>query len=154
MNIRSMSVSDIPLLADLIASLPLYQQYGYTSESAASNLVTALGDAHNDILVACDGDKPCGVAWVIKDGGFARSPYLRLIAIDKIHQRNGVGLDLMKELEQRHLKDKGFFLLVTSTNSQARSFYEALGYSSLGELKDFVKEGMTEVIYYKGAQRA
>ncbi len=150
-RIRSMMPADLEVIAELIAVLPLYRQYGYTMENAAANLREALGDPCNDILVACDGGDPCGVAWVIKDGGFGRSPYLRLIAVDEKYQRNGIGIKLMKEMESRHLKDKGFFLLVTSTNSRARCFYEALGYSSIGELKNFVKEGMIEVIYYKGS---
>jgi len=41
------------------------------------------------------------------------------------------------------------FLLVSSWNTGARRFYERRGYRRIGEVADYVRRGITEVVYRK-----
>ncbi len=143
------SSEDLDDTARLIASLPLYQQYGFTFEKAKEALEKASHELKSEVLIAREGKEITGVAWFVKDGGFARSGYLRLIAVALKHQCSGVGRKLIEDLESRYLEPNGIFILATSTNEHAREFYEKLGYRKIGEVPDLVKNGLTEVIYYR-----
>jgi ribosomal protein S18 acetylase RimI-like enzyme len=51
--------------------------------------------------------------------------------------------------EQR-FRDRGhLFLLVSSFNPRAQQFYRHHGYESIGELKDYIVSGHSELIFYK-----
>lgn len=145
---------DIPFLAVMTAEIPLLRRYGWSVTKARRILGRALKDSRNDILVAKEACRPIGLAWVVRDAGFARSAYLRLIAVTSDSKRNGVGRRLLEKMERRHLRPNGLLLLVTSTNTGARRFYEALGYRRAGFLKDYVKKGLVEVIYFKPPLRS
>jgi len=151
MAVEALTSIDCNEAARLIAALPLFQQYDFNFERAKAALETALKDQNQECLVARENGKIAGVAWFVKDGGFARSGYLRLIAVAPKHQCSGVGKKLIAELESRYLTHNGIFILATSTNVHAREFYERLGYRKVGEIQDFVKKGLTEVIYYRSA---
>jgi ribosomal protein S18 acetylase RimI-like enzyme len=44
---------------------------------------------------------------------------------------------------------KHIFLCVSSFNSRARSLYERCGYKVVGEFKDYVIEGASEILMHK-----
>jgi ribosomal protein S18 acetylase RimI-like enzyme len=117
-------------------------------------LKKALKDPESDLLIAKESGRVVGFAWVLLRGGFARSAYLRLIAVDRALKRRGVGRILMREMERRHLKPSGLILLTNATNKAAREFYESLGYRKVGVLRNYVKKGLTEIIYFKPPLRS
>jgi ribosomal protein S18 acetylase RimI-like enzyme len=41
------------------------------------------------------------------------------------------------------------FLLVATWNAGARRFYERRGYQRIGEITDYLRRGITEVVYRK-----
>jgi len=41
------------------------------------------------------------------------------------------------------------FLLVSDFNKRAQKFYKNLGYMEVGRIPDYIKEGITELIYFK-----
>ncbi len=43
----------------------------------------------------------------------------------------------------------GVLLLMTSDNTDARSFYERLGYKYVGDLPDYARPGRVECLYRK-----
>lgn len=152
MRILPLTHSNITSAAQIIASIKLFQQYDYNFDRACRHLENAIVDETNDIITADEGGVLAGFAWVIKNGVFGRSPYLKLIAVDQKFARKGIGRMLMNTVEDRYLSPNGLFILTTSTNGDARKFYETRGYRDIGELKDFVKDGFTEVIYFLRAR--
>jgi ribosomal protein S18 acetylase RimI-like enzyme len=153
-KILSLHPKEIEPLAELTAAIPLLRRYGWDVADARKILKRALVDPSNDLIVAKEGRQIWGLAWIMKGGGFARSAYLRLIAVDARVRRRGVGRDLMKEAERRHLRPNGLILLATSTNKAARRFYERLGYRSVGSLRNYVRKGLREIIYFKPSFRS
>ena len=136
----------------LVAATPLLQRYGFSRPKAMLQLAKAAKDPSHDLVVVEKNKRVEGFAWVICNGVFGRSAYLKLIIVAPDAQGRGVGRLLMRKVEKRHLKPNGLFLLATSTNRRARKFYEKLGYRKVGELPDFVKKGFKEVIYHRPAR--
>ncbi len=156
LRVAALGPAEVAACAALIDQLPLFIPYGYTSEAARRHLEAALAEGRADLLCVRDGasaDRVAGFAWFVPRGAFDRTGYLRLIAVDDRYQGRGVGRLLLEELERRHLARGGIALLASSDNSAAHRFYERLGYAPVGELRDYVKPGLHERIYYKPPPR-
>jgi ribosomal-protein-alanine N-acetyltransferase len=101
------------------------------------------------VYVARLGGRPSGVM-ILHRRGVASSPYVKSIAVDDKHRSRGVGAALMEFAEDlfrpeaRHL-----FLCVSSFNTRARVFYERLGYTAVGELRDYIIDGASEILMHK-----
>jgi ribosomal protein S18 acetylase RimI-like enzyme len=81
--------------------------------------------------------------------GMAGSPYIACFSVSQEAQGKSVGSQLMKFTEQ-HFRDRShLFLLVSSFNSRAQQFYRRHGYEFVGELKDFIVDGHSELIFHK-----
>jgi ribosomal protein S18 acetylase RimI-like enzyme len=101
------------------------------------------------LYIAHINEKPCG-ALVIHRRGLASSPYVKSIVVSDEYRSHGVGAILMEFAENLFRNDaKHIFLCVSSFNSRARAFYERLGYEAVGELKDYIIEGESEIIMHK-----
>ena len=154
-TIRTLSTSDLPHIAQLIDTIPFYQDYGVTGQSIAQSLRAVLNDhsCNPSVLIAQRQDMVVGMAWIMEQGAFGRSHYLRLLAVDPNSKRQGIGRLLMQTAEAKHLHPHGLCLLVTQDNHDARRFYEALGYDHCGTLPDYVRSGRHECLYYKAPPR-
>ncbi len=101
------------------------------------------------LYVAHTNGEPCGFMMMHRRG-LASSPYITVLAVAPEFRSRGIGgrlLEFAEELfrsEARHL-----FLCVSSFNLRARSFYERHGYTAVGELKDYIIEGASEVLMHK-----
>ena len=81
--------------------------------------------------------------------GFAGSPYINSIAVASEARGRGVGAALLRFAEE-HFAGRGqIFLLVSSFNSRAQKFYRREGYEYIGELKDYIVPGHSELIFGK-----
>jgi ribosomal protein S18 acetylase RimI-like enzyme len=81
--------------------------------------------------------------------GFAASPYIASIGVAPEARGQGVGSQLMTFAEQ-HFAGRGhLFLLVSSFNQRAQHFYREHGYQFIGELKDYIVPGHSELIFQK-----
>jgi len=81
--------------------------------------------------------------------GLAGSPYIASMAVSPEAQAQSVGSQLMQFTEQ-HFHDRShLFLLVSSFNSRAQQFYRRHGYECIGELKDYIVAGHSELIFRK-----
>ena len=92
---------------------------------------------------------PCG-AIVMQQHGVAGSPYVKSIVVSKEFKGKGVGKSLMKFVEEYfRAYSKHMFLCVSSFNKDAQSFFKALGYVQVGEFKDYIIAGESEILMYK-----
>lgn len=81
--------------------------------------------------------------------GLAGSPYIASIAVSPDTQGQSVGSQLMQFAEQRFHDRSHLFLLVSSFNSRAQNFYRRHGYELVGELKEYIVSGHSELIFHK-----
>ena len=105
------------------------------------------------LFVARLGGSPCGFV-LLHPRGVAGSPYLASIAVAEELRGSGVGTRLL-EFVERHFRPhaRHLFLCVSSFNPRARALYERHGYRVVGELKDYVIEGASELLMHKALGR-
>ena len=150
MNVRALTMSECEAAGNIVGKNPLWRdRYGYDSEAAGRDLLYAV--SHGDVVLgAFEGSQLCGFAWFIERGAFARSPYLRLIAVDPTVQSRGVGAELLQAGEALFRpKTKFMFLLVSDFNTRGHKFYRDQGYTQVGALADFVLPGVSELLFSK-----
>lgn len=148
MTIDAIDARGLEQVPSLINGLDFFRQWGADGHAIAEQLAAA--PAHDVILAVTDDRRQLlGFSWVMPKGAFGRSAYLRLLAIHDDHRRSGLGRALMARCEQLTLSPNGLCLLVTSTNTSARQFYERLGYQQVGLLPSYVKPGIDECLYLK-----
>ena len=76
--------------------------------------------------------------------------YIQIIAVHPDWRCRGIGAKMIQFAEERIFRGSpNVFLCVSSFNEHAQRLYERLGYVRVGELKDFVKEGFTEILMRK-----
>ncbi|MCI4441992.1 MAG: GNAT family N-acetyltransferase [Lentimicrobium sp.] len=76
--------------------------------------------------------------------------YIQTICISENFRGKGFGKKLLQFCEERILKiSPNIFICVSSFNKGAIKLYYDFGFKLIGELKDFVKEGYTELLLRK-----
>lgn len=131
--------------ADLMAGSDPWKTLGRTIEVCRP----ICHDPEYLLYVAHMDDKPCGFV-LLHHRGVAGSPYIASIATHESFRGKGVGsrlLDFAEDLfrsEARHI-----FLCVSSFNDRAKKLYERRGYEVVGELKDYVINGASEILMHK-----
>ena len=69
--------------------------------------------------------------------------YIRSICVAADARGSGLGSQLVAFAEERIFRQSpNVFLCVTSFNTRARALYERLGYEAVGELRDYIVEGV------------
>jgi ribosomal-protein-alanine N-acetyltransferase len=107
------------------------------------------GHSERMLFVAHAGSEPCGFI-LLQRRGVAGSPYIASIAVAPDHRRAGIGTLLLRFAEDLFRNEsKHIFLCVSSFNHRARSLYERCGYSAVGELKDYIIDGASEILMHK-----
>jgi len=149
MHIRPMIAEDIPALARLMSSDPLWQRYGVTEESAARRLREGCASGATIAVAEIDGE-PVGFVWYVERGAFNRSGYIMLIGVQGDARGAGVGRALMEHAEAAlFARAADIFLLVSDFNTAAQAFYGRLGYEQVGTIPGYVVPGITELIFRK-----
>ncbi len=147
MRIRKLEKSDIDSVARIVAETELWQKYGLNFKKARVRFEKGL-QRGADIYIAEIENEIVGFIWYVPDGAFDRSGYIELIGVGKNFRGKGVGQKLMKFVENL-FSPESIFLLVSDFNEKAQKFYSHLGYKKVGEIEDYVVEGITEFIFYK-----
>ena len=76
--------------------------------------------------------------------------YIKSICVSPDQRVKGIGSSLMQHAEKRIFSETpNVFLLVSDFNYRARKFYKSLGYEEIGEFKDFIVRGHSEVLMRK-----
>lgn len=87
------------------------------------NRLKKMLDNANLLVTAWDGEKLIGVARALTDYGY--SCYLSDLAVDKDYQDNGIGQDLVNEI-QKHIGEESNLLLLASP--EVMEYYPKLGF--------------------------
>jgi ribosomal-protein-alanine N-acetyltransferase len=76
--------------------------------------------------------------------------YIKSICVAPDMRGKGVGARLMAYAEERIFRETpNVFLCVSDFNDGARRFYQRLGYDPVGELRDYLVSGRSEVLMRK-----
>ena len=76
--------------------------------------------------------------------------YIKSICVSPDQRGKGIGSSLMQYAENRIFSETpNVFLLVSDFNHRARKLYKSLGYEEIGEFKDFVVRGYSEILMRK-----
>lgn len=150
-SIRAMTSEDIPILADWMPKIPLWQRYHLTSNLIHHQFQVALEKA--DLLLVADlapGDRACGFTWCLRHGGFGLSAYLRLIGVRQDLGGTGIGSSLLAETEKLAAAEaSSMLLLVSDFNQAAQRFYQRHGYRQVGALPGYVLPDVSELVFWK-----
>lgn len=105
--------------------------------------LAALQQEARDIYVA-DQDGAIPGFIVIDMRGTFRG-YIATVAVDEAARGKGVGSQLLDFAEEKILRESpNVFLFVTSFNTRARALYERRSYQHIGEVRDFIADGVSE----------
>jgi ribosomal-protein-alanine N-acetyltransferase len=107
-----------------------------------------LQDRAREIYVADDDGRIAGFIILNMQGAFVG--YIQTVCVDATARGNGLGTRLVRFAEERIFRAvPNVFLCVSSFNPRARTLYERLGYELIGELKDYLIRGASELLMRK-----
>ena len=93
-------------------------------------------------------DKIAGAVEIDMRGTFAG--YVQIMFVREKYRGKNLGGALLDFAEDRIFKESpNAFLLVSSFNKNAIKFYEHKGFTAVGELKNFVVSGRSEILMRK-----
>jgi [ribosomal protein S18]-alanine N-acetyltransferase len=111
--------------------------------------LNACRHAEHLVFIAHDDDQPLGLI-ILHPHGVAGSPYIKSICVSEKARSRGVGASLVEFAENFFRKDsKHLFLCVSSFNTRAKLFYERMDYHQVGEFKDYIIPGESELLMHK-----
>lgn len=149
MTIRPMKDTDVGACASLMLAIPLWIEYGVTPERARAIFADAVGGSSAGLVAEEDGRVVGFVVYRLR-GTFAHSGYILDVGVASEGQNRGAGSLLMDAAEAEILRHgPNVFLLVSAFNTRAQRFYERRGYRRIGEIPDYIRRGVTEVLYRK-----
>lgn len=146
-TIRDLTDADAAPIAGWMVRVPLWQRYGVTAGPMTAKIQAGRAAGHL-LLVADSGGAPVGLAWVIPDGMFGRSPYLRTIGVHPDYLGHGIGSALLLAVQDR-VRPALLFLLTSDFNTDAQRLYERHGFTRVGTVPDYVVPGVDELLYLK-----
>jgi [ribosomal protein S18]-alanine N-acetyltransferase len=110
--------------------------------------LTIIADPSQEVYVATDVAEIFGFIIILMRGAFIG--YIRTVVVDAEARGRGLGTRLVEFAEKRIFRDTpNVFLCVSSFNPRARALYERLGYELIGELKNYLIDGASELLMRK-----
>jgi ribosomal-protein-alanine N-acetyltransferase len=101
-----------------------------------------------EVYLASAGEAMVGFTILIMSGAFVG--FIQTIGVTPEWRNRGVGTRLVQFAEERIFKvSPNVFMCVSSFNKDARRLYERLGYEVVGELKDLIVRGHSEILLRK-----
>ena len=144
-EIREANEKEKDLAARLLAESEPWVTLHITSEQCRKNC----HDPEFLLYMAYCGSKPSGIM-LLDPRGVAGSPYLKSLAVYPEFRGQGVGAALLSFAEELfRSRSKHMFLCVSSFNIRAQKFYKNYGYEEIGELKNYIIEGESEILMHK-----
>jgi len=110
--------------------------------------VKMLSDPSKEVYLATVKNEIVGFIVLIMSGAFVG--YIQTVAVMPAWRNKGIGSKLLKFAEDRILNETpNVFILVSSFNQKAQELYQRLGYEVIGELKDYIVPGHSEILLRK-----
>lgn len=107
-----------------------------------------VGEPTREIYVADNDSRIAGFIVLNMRGAFVG--YIQTVCVDAASRGSGLGTELVQFAEKRIFAETpNVFLCVSSFNPRARQLYERLGYTLVGELKDYLIRGHSELLMRK-----
>jgi ribosomal protein S18 acetylase RimI-like enzyme len=107
-----------------------------------------LQDPSREVYLAEDAQGLAGFLILCLTGPFIG--YIQTVCLAPDRRGQGIGTQLIAFAEERIGRvSPNVFLCVSSFNLRARQLYERLGYEYIGELKDYLVRGHSELLYRK-----
>jgi len=101
-----------------------------------------------EVYLAYRRDELEGFMILNMNGPFAG--YVQSICVEPDKRSSGIGPQLMHFAEERIFRESpNVFLCCSSFNPRSQRFYERLGYEVIGELRDFIVAGHSEILMRK-----
>ena len=105
-------------------------------------------DSSKEVYISTVKAEPAGFMILNMKGAFVG--YIQTICIAPEFRGKGIGSRLLEFAENRIFSESpNVFLCVSSFNGGARRLYERAGYETIGELKDFLVRGLSEILMRK-----
>ena len=149
---RKESLEFLPLgtqaQARLCAEMMCSSEPWITLRRSFDDSLALLRDPGREVYVATENDQVRGFIILNMQGPFAG--YIQTICVDSSVRSSGIGTQLIRFAEERIFgQTPNVFLCVSSFNPRARALYERLGYELIGELKDYLIRGASELLMRK-----
>ena len=107
-----------------------------------------LGDAAREVYVAKSGGDLAGFIILLMQGALVG--YIQTVCVAPEHRNRGVGGRLIAFAEERIFRESpNVFMCVSSFNTEAQRLYLRLGYELVGEFKDYIVRGHSELLLRK-----
>jgi ribosomal-protein-alanine N-acetyltransferase len=107
-----------------------------------------ISDPSREVYLAMIGGEIAGFVVLEMSGAFVG--YVKSICVSPAWRGMGVGRRLMAFAEERIFSEApNVFLCVSDFNEGARRFYDRLGYEVVGELRDYIVPGRSEILMRK-----
>jgi ribosomal-protein-alanine N-acetyltransferase len=134
--------------ADLCARLMAGSEPWITLGRSYEDSLKILVDKSKDIYVARVDQVIVGFIIINMNGSFVG--YIQTVCVKPEMRNKGIGSILLNWAEQRIFSETpNVFMCVSSFNKEALKLYEKLGYEVIGELRDYIVAGHSEILLRK-----
>ena len=141
--VRLEDQADIELCARLMANSEPWLTLGRSYEAS----LAVMRDPSREIYAAYDRNL-AGFLILCMTGAFIG--YIQTVLVHPDRRGEGIGSRLLEFAEQRIFRESpNVFMCVSSFNYGARRLYDRLGYSTVGELTDYIVSGHSEILLRK-----
>lgn len=135
---------EVHACAEMMSSSEPWLTLGRTHDQAVKILTSPTREVYVGVI---DG-RLVGFVVLIMRGAFVG--FVQTLAVEPDQRGRGIGEALMRFAEDRILRDTtNVFLCVSSFNDGAMRFYRRLGYEVVGELRDMIIGGHSEILMRK-----
>lgn len=112
------------------------------------DVIDIIEDETSEVHLAQSGSEMIGFAVIKLQGAFVG--YVQSIVIRPQFRNRGIGKAFMKYLEGRIFTEHAnIFICVSSFNVGAKKLYKSLGYEIIGELRNYIVQGHSEILMRK-----
>ncbi len=110
--------------------------------------IKMLNDPSREIYIGYEKDEIVGFIILIMHGALVG--YIQTAGVMPEWRNKGIGTKLFEFAEERIFKiSPNVFMCVSSFNKKAQRLYKRLGYEVIGELKDYIVPGHSEILLRK-----
>ncbi len=119
-----------------------------TLRRSAGDALELLTNPDREVYVAAAGDALAGLLILDMRGAFRG--YIQTVLVLPELRNRGIGRRLIRFAERRVFQaSPNVFLCVSSFNGRAQRLYQRLGYARVGELRDYIVKGHSEILMRK-----